>query len=139
MVALELRSESRHRPPMNRALIIDHVQMAMPVGGEAAARAFFGDLLGLPELPKPVDMVAHGGCWFALGDRQLHMGVEEDFRPAKKAHVALATNALDLLRAHLEEAGYTTNDDSLIDGRHRFFTEDPFGNRIEFMDRTPRV
>lgn len=139
MVALELRSESRHRQPMDRALIIDHVQVAMPAGGEAAARAFFGDLLGLPELPKPADMAARGGCWFALGDHQLHMGVEEDFRPTKKAHIALATDRLDVLRALLEEAGYTTRDDSVIGGRHRFFTEDPFGNRIEFMDRVPRV
>lgn len=138
-VALELRRESRHRPIMDLALAIDHVQVAMPVGGEAEARAFFGGLLGLAELPKPADMAARGGCWFALGDRQLHMGAERDFRPAKRAHVALATDALDDLRAHLERAGFTTHDDSVIDGRHRFFTEDPFGNRIEFMDRTPRA
>src|SRR3546814_6385148 len=69
-VALELRRESRHRPIMDLALAIDHVQVAMPVGGEAEARAFFGGLLGLAELPKPADMAARGGCWFALGDRQ---------------------------------------------------------------------
>ncbi len=138
-VALELRRESRHRRVMDLALAIDHVQVAMPVGGEGKARAFFGDLLGLAELPKPADMAARGGCWFALGDRQLHLGAERDFRPAKKAHVALATDALDALRAHVERAGFTTHDDSVIDGRHRFFTEDPFGNRIEFMDRTPRA
>lgn len=123
---------------MDLALVIDHVQVAMPVGGEAEARAFFCGLLGLPELPKPADMAARGGCWFSLGDRQLHMGAELDFQPAKKAHIALATDALDMLRMHLERAGYVTHDDSVIDGRHRFFTEDPFGNRIEFMDRTPR-
>ncbi|MBB5707553.1 VOC family protein [Sphingopyxis panaciterrulae] len=124
---------------MDFALAIDHVQIAMPVGGEAQVRAFFGVLLGLAELPKPPDMAARGGCWFALGDRQLHLGVEADFRAAKKAHVALATDALDALRARLDAAGFATHDDSIIDGRHRFFTEDPFGNRIEFMDRTPRA
>src|SRR3546814_9535785 len=75
---------------MDFALAIDHVQVAMPVGGEERARAFFGALLGLTELPKPADMAVRGGCWFALGDRQLHLGAETDFRPAKKAHVALA-------------------------------------------------
>jgi catechol 2,3-dioxygenase-like lactoylglutathione lyase family enzyme len=124
---------------MDFALAIDHVQVAMPVGGEARARAFFGALLGLVELPKPADMAARGGCWFALGDRQLHLGAERDFRPAKKAHVALAVDGLDALRARIEAAGHATHDDSVIDGRHRFFTEDPFGNRIEFMDRTARV
>ncbi len=124
---------------MDFALAIDHVQVAMPVGGEGRARAFFGTLLGLTELPKPVDMAARGGCWFALGDRQLHLGAESDFRPAKKAHVALATDGLDALRDRIDAAGYATHDDSVIDGRRRFFTEDPFGNRIEFMDRTARV
>ncbi len=137
--ALELRRESRHRANMDFALAIDHVQVAMPVSGEARARAFFGALLGLAELPKPPDMAARGGCWFALGDRQLHLGVEADFRAAKKAHVALATDALDALRARLDAAGFVTHDDSVIDGRYRFFTEDPFGNRIEFMDGTARA
>src|SRR3546814_14641534 len=81
-------------------------------------------------------MAVRGGCWFALGDRQLHLGAETDFRPAKKAHVALALEGLDALRARIEAAGHATHDDSIIDGRHRFFTEDPFGNRIDFMDRT---
>ncbi|MGH6633881.1 MAG: VOC family protein [Sphingopyxis sp.] len=124
---------------MDFALAIDHVQVAIPVGGEMRARSFFGALLGLTELPKPADMAARGGCWFALADRQLHLGAEKDFRPAKKAHVALSTKGLDVLRARIEAAGYATHDDSPIDGRHRFFTEDPFGNRIEFMDRTARA
>lgn len=124
---------------MDPALAIDHVQIAIPAGGEAAARGFYGDLLGLTELPKPADMAARGGCWFALGDRQLHLGVEGDFRPARKAHVALATDALDALRARVEAHGHPTKDDSSVEGRYRFFTEDPFGNRIEFMDRTPRT
>jgi catechol 2,3-dioxygenase-like lactoylglutathione lyase family enzyme len=116
-------------------LVLDHVQTAIPVGGEDKARAFYGTLLGLSEIPKPADMAARGGCWFGIGDRQLHLGVESDFRPAKKAHIALATDRLDSVRASIEAAGYVTRDDSPVDGRHRFFSEDPFGNRIEFMDR----
>src|SRR3546814_10023198 len=76
-------------------------------------------------------MAVRGGCWFALGDRQLHLGAETDFRPAKKAHVALALDGLDALRARIEAAGHATHDDSIIDGRHRFFTEDPFGRSEE--------
>ena len=124
---------------MDPALAIYHVQIAIPVGGEAAARGFYGDLLGLTELSKPADMAARGGCWFAVGARQLHLGVEADFRPAKKAHVALTTDMLDMLRARVEAGGHPTKDDSPVDGRYRFFTEDLFGDRIEFMDRTPRA
>ncbi len=119
-------------------LALDHVQVAMPVGGEDQARQFFGDLLGLTELPKPADMAARGGCWFALGSLQLHMGAEADFHPAEKAHVALASDELDDVRQRLNAAGYTTKDDSPLDGRYRFFTHDPFGNRIEFLDRIAR-
>ena len=124
---------------MKTDLAIDHVQIAIPVGGEDAARGFYGVLLGLTELPKPTEMAGRGGCWFELGAQQLHVGTEADFRAAKKAHVALATDDLAALRHQIEAVGYTTKDDSPVDGRHRFFTEDPFGNRIEFMDRTARV
>jgi catechol 2,3-dioxygenase-like lactoylglutathione lyase family enzyme len=124
---------------MTFAFEIDHVQIAIPQGGEADGRAFFGALLGLAELPKPHDMAVRGGCWFAAGDRQIHLGVEADFRAAQKAHVALNTPGLDELRARLESAGYKTQDDSDVGGRKRFFTHDPFGNRIEFMDRTARI
>lgn len=123
---------------MFTGLALDHVQIAMPAGGEDVARDFFGALLGLAELPKPADMAARGGCWFAVGAHQLHLGVEAEFRPAKKAHVALASDNLDMLRATLENAGYATQSDTVIDGRSRFFTYDPFGNRIEFMDRVAR-
>mgnify|MGYP000379069439 FL=1 len=114
---------------------LDHVQMGMPVGGEGAARAFYGDLLGLEELPKPTDIAARGGCWFRLGALQLHLGVEADFRPAKKAHVALTTATLDDVRVRLAAAGHMVREDVPVDGRCRFFTDDPFGNRMEFMDR----
>jgi hypothetical protein len=118
---------------------IDHVQIAIPKDGEDAGRVFFGVLLGLKEIPKPDDMAIRGGCWFATGEKQIHLGVDSDFRSALKAHVALNTDRLDELRARLEKADYTTYDDTAVDGRHRFFTHDPFGNRIEFMDRTARI
>lgn len=121
----------------HNSLAIDHVQIAMPVGGEAQARTFFGALLGLEELPKLGDMAARGGCWFAAGAHQVHLGVEADFRPAKKAHIALQTGDLIGLRARLEAAGYETLDDVPVDGRSRFFSTDPFGNRIEFLEATP--
>ena len=119
---------------MTALFALDHVQIAMPVGGEAAARGFFGRLLGLSEIPKPADMAARGGCWFAVGPHQLHLGVEAEFRPAKKAHVALATDDIMTLRRAIDEAGYATAADAPVDGRNRFFTHDPFGNRIEFIE-----
>lgn len=118
---------------------IDHVQIAIPVGAEDEGRRFFVGLLGLVELPKPADMAPRGGCWFSVSDLQIHLGVEADFRAAKKAHVALNTAELDELRARLERAGFQTHHDSDIDGRRRFFTHDPFGNRFEFMDRIART
>ncbi len=119
-------------------LAIDHVQVAMPVGGEAQARAYFGVLLGLDEISKPADMAARGGCWFAVGPHQIHLGAEADFRPAKKAHIALQTSDLNDLRARIEAGGYATSDDVPVGGRSRFFSTDPFGNRIEFLEATPQ-
>jgi hypothetical protein len=114
---------------------IDHVQIAIPEGGEALGRGFFGDLLGLEEIPKPPELQARGGCWFDLGGAQLHLGVDPDFRPARKAHVALRTDRLDELRRRLGDAGYPVRDDRPVEGLPRFFTDDPFGNRIEFVER----
>jgi len=116
-------------------MTLDHVQVAMPPGGEDAARAFYRDLLGLAELPKPAELGHRGGCWFALGDRQLHLGVEADFRPARKAHVALAVSDLGALRERLGAAGVVVRDDVPLDDRRRFFADDPFGNRTEFLER----
>ncbi len=124
---------------MIAGLAIDHVQIAMPIGGEAQARSFFGALLELEELPKPADMAGRGGCWFSAGTHQIHLGVEADFRPAKKAHIALQTGDLIRLRARLEAAGYDTFDDVPVGGRSRFFSADPFGNRIEFLEATPQT
>lgn len=120
-------------------LTLDHVQVAMPAGREEEARAFFGRLLGLMEIYKPEALAGRGGCWFAIGDRQLHLGVEADFRPATKAHVALATDRLDDLRARLVAAGRPIAEDAPIGGRRRFFTEDPFGNRLELIERNAQA
>lgn len=125
-----MRRISAWRDPL---LTIDHIQVAMPAGGEVAARAFFGGLLGLVEIPKPADLVGRGGCWFVVGTLQLHFGVDPDFAPARKAHVALSCPDLAGLRQRLTSAGYIIEDAEPVDGRMRFFTADPFGNRTEFI------
>jgi ribosomal protein S18 acetylase RimI-like enzyme len=110
---------------------VDHVQVAAPAGGEPAARAFYGELLGLDELLKPEPLRARGGVWFAVGDQQLHVGIEEPFAPARKAHPALAVpRASDLraLAAGLQSAGHAITWDG-----PRFYVEDPFGNRLELL------
>ena len=114
-------------------LTLDHVQIAIPPDREADARAFWGGLLGLEEIAKPRELAGRGGCWFELGDRELHLGVEADFRPAKKAHIALASADLPGLRTKLEAAGCTIRPDSSTHGRERVFTDDPFGNRLELI------
>ena len=114
---------------------LDHVQIAAPAGCEAAARRFFGDLLGLAEIEKPEPLRARGGAWFALGDRQLHVGVEADFEPARKAHVGLRVAAaeLDALAERLAAAGSPVTWDEALPGERRFYSADPWGNRIEFL------
>jgi len=113
---------------------IDHVQVAMPPGQEAAARAFYADLLGMTELEKPPVLAVRGGCWFASGNAALHLGVEASFTPARKAHPALLVHDLDGLAAALTAAGYECIPaDGEIPGVRRFHTGDPFGNRIEFQ------
>jgi len=113
---------------------IDHVQLAMPAGGEDAARGFFAGLLGLVELPKPVELAGRGGCWFGAPGVQIHLGVEADFRPARKAHPALLVHALPVLVERLRHAGVAVRDDDQIPGRFRVFVDDPFGNRIELIE-----
>ncbi|MEX0852603.1 MAG: VOC family protein [Bauldia sp.] len=113
---------------------LDHVQLAMPAGKEDAARRFYRDLLGLVELPKPANLAARGGVWFALGGQQLHLGVEQDFRPAKKAHPAFWVTDLAALRRHVIAAGETPIDDDALPGYDRFYLHDPFGNRLEFLE-----
>jgi len=115
-------------------LAIDHVQIAIPPGGEPEARRFFGDLLGLREIPKPPELAAHGGCWFDLGAQQFHVGIDGDFRAATKAHVAFVTDAFDATQDRLAAAGYPPRSGARVNGRRRFFADDPFGNRIELVD-----
>lgn len=113
---------------------LDHVQLAMPAGQEMLARAFYGGVLGLTEVTKPVNLAARGGVWFA-GDRlRLHLGVEHDFRPAKKAHPAFLVEHLPALRAHLELAGAAVAVDEPLEGYQRIYVADPFGNRIELLE-----
>jgi hypothetical protein len=117
---------------------IDHVQVAGPPGCEPAARQFYGDLLGLREIPKPARLAARGGVWFRLGEQELHVGVEDDFRPARKAHPAFACVDPDELASALEAAGAPVHWNGEIAGVRRFYTADPFGNRLEIVGVTLR-
>jgi|ERR1700722_2775753 catechol 2,3-dioxygenase-like lactoylglutathione lyase family enzyme len=112
---------------------IDHVQLAMPSGEEDAARRFYRDLLGMIEIAKPPELAKRGGCWFESESVQIHLGVEPDFRPAKKAHPALRCGDYDALTSHLRAAGIETNEDENIPGVRRCHIADPFGNRIELI------
>jgi catechol 2,3-dioxygenase-like lactoylglutathione lyase family enzyme len=114
---------------------LDHVQLACPAGREDEARAFYGGLLGLAEIEKPEPLRSRGGVWFRCGEQQLHLGVEDDFRPARKAHPALLVGGereLDELAERLGDVRW----DGDLPGYARFYAEDPFGNRIELL--TPR-
>lgn len=112
---------------------LDHVQLAMPPGGEEQAREFYGRILHLRELAKPEPLRAKGGCWFAGDGVELHLGVQADFMPATKAHPGLRVADLAEARAELAAAGIAiTADDSGV-GVRRFYVNDPFGNRLEFM------
>ena len=111
---------------------IDHLQIAAPKGCEAQARHFFGDVLGLAEIEKPKSLRSRGGCWFRVGSRQLHIGVEEPFRPATKAHPAFSVNDIQTAFAHLQNRGILCVWDKPLAGRRRFYARDPWGNRLEF-------
>ena len=112
---------------------IDHVQLAMPSGGEDQARAFYGMLLGMREVPKPAELAKRGGCWFECGPVEIHLGVEADFRPARKAHPALRCLDYDGLVRRLKAGGVEITDDASIPGVRRSHIADPFGNRIELI------
>jgi catechol 2,3-dioxygenase-like lactoylglutathione lyase family enzyme len=112
---------------------IDHIQLAMPPGSENKARAFFRDLLGMREDEKPGPLASRGGCWFRSGAAILHLGVEENFAPQKKAHPAFIAADLDDIAATFMMAGYPVKWDETLPDRQRFYTDDPFGNRLEFM------
>jgi hypothetical protein len=113
----------------------DHFQITMPKGEEAKAREFYAGLLGLTEIPKPPNLAKRGGVWFRVGSQQLHVSVEEDFRPVRKGHPAFLVTELAKCRKTAKERGYAPYDDTeLLEGYNRFFLTDPFGNRLEFLE-----
>jgi hypothetical protein len=114
---------------------IDHVQLAIPPGGEDAARAFYAGLLGLVEVPKPPEMAVRGGAWFENETVRVHVGVEADFVPAKKAHPAFVVEGLDVLLAACAAHAITPRPAEGVGGFRRFHIDDPFGNRIEIMEK----
>jgi len=115
-------------------LQIDHIQLAMPAGGEEKARHFYATALGLDEVQKPAHLAKRGGCWFERGPVRVHLGVDPDFHAAKKAHPAFVVSDLDTLCDRLQTLGYTLTDDQPLQGFRRTYVADPFGNRIELME-----
>jgi catechol 2,3-dioxygenase-like lactoylglutathione lyase family enzyme len=114
---------------------LDHVQLAMPRGAEDEARTFYAGVLGLQEVPKPAHLAARGGAWFTGGALHLHLGVLDEFRPARKAHPALLVQGLAELAARCEAHGHPVTRDEPLQGYDRVYVADPFGNRIELMER----
>src|SRR5579864_6756845 len=113
---------------------LDHIQLAMPAGQEALAREFYSGILGLSEIPKPANLAKRGGAWFEGGNLRVHLGVEADFRPAKKAHPAFLVKRLDALTLRLQQAGIAVVTDEPLEGYKRIYVSDPFGNRIELLE-----
>lgn len=115
-------------------IALDHVQLAMPPGGEARARAFYETALGLAEVAKPADLAARGGCWFERGALRVHLGVEPAFRAARKAHPAFRVSGLDALLERCRAAGVATSPVEARAGARHAYVDDPFGNRIELVE-----
>lgn len=113
---------------------LNHVQLAMPPGQEEAARRFYAGLLEIPEVRKPTHLGKRGGCWFERGALRVHLGVDQDFHPARKAHPAFTVTGLALLIERLIEAGFEVTEDQPLAGYNRCYVADPFGNRLEFME-----
>lgn len=114
---------------------IDHVQLAMPAGQEEQARGFYRDVLGLPETPKPAELARRGGCWFETTQVKIHLGVDKDFRPATRAHPGLLVNDLQTIIERCREKGFQIVQGAAFEGCERVFVNDPFGNRLELMQR----
>jgi catechol 2,3-dioxygenase-like lactoylglutathione lyase family enzyme len=113
---------------------LHHVQLAIPAGSEDTARGFYGEVLGMTELGKPAVLAARGGCWFRGGGWEVHLGVEDEFRPARKAHPGVLVDGLDALAARLTSAGVPLRWDDDFPGHRRFYASDPYGNRLEFLE-----
>lgn len=118
---------------------LDHVQLAMPPGREEEARAFYQGLLGIAEQRKPPHLAKRGGCWFESGALKVHLGVEADFRPARKAHPAFLVEDLPALAERLRQAGCRVVADEPLEGYDRLYVDDPFGNRLELMEPVPAL
>lgn len=113
---------------------IDHVQLAAPKGSENQARRFFGEVLGFAEIEKPAELKKRGGAWFQYGNCQIHIGIEESFIPARKAHPAFEIENIEALKQHLSSSGIDFNEDDMLPGANRIYVNDPFGNRIELLE-----
>jgi catechol 2,3-dioxygenase-like lactoylglutathione lyase family enzyme len=113
---------------------LDHVQLTAPAGSEDALRTYYAGTLGMTEIPKPPALAARGGCWFEAGSVVLHLGVEEDFRPARKAHPGILVRGIDAFAARLTDAGADVIWDEDLPGHRRFYSHDPAGNRLEFLE-----
>lgn len=113
---------------------LHHFQLSIPAGGEVESRNFWGTALGMTELVKPAVLAARGGCWFRGGGLEVHLGVEEDFTPARKAHPAILVTDLSALATHLQTSGIKVTWDDNFPGFSRFYSSDPFGNRLEFLE-----
>jgi len=114
---------------------IDHVQLAMPAGQEELARAFYREVLGLPETPKPPHLAKRGGCWFESDLVRVHLGVDKDFHPATKAHPGLLVRDLQGIVDRCRAGGYRVVDDDPLEGYNRVYVDDSFGNRLELMEK----
>lgn len=115
---------------------LDHVQLAMPRGGEDRARTFYCEVLQLPEKPKPPELAGRGGCWFETDSVKIHLGVEQDFHPSAKAHPGLLVADLDSLLRRCRDKGFHATEPEAMETTRRAFVRDPFGNRIELMERS---
>ena len=127
------RQPAPRRPDGFALRPVHHVQLAIPRDGEEQCRAFWGGVLGMRELDKPAVLAARGGCWFRGGDLEVHLGVEEPFAPARKAHPGLLVDGLQQLADRLEQAGHPVTWDDAFPGHDRCYAADPFGNRLEFL------
>ncbi|WP_055698010.1 MULTISPECIES: VOC family protein [Streptomyces] len=116
---------------------VDHVQLAAPPGSEPALRAYYEGVLGMTETPKPPVLAARGGCWFEAGAVRLHLGVEADFRPARKAHPGLLVRDIEAYADRLAAHGAEVVWDDDLPGHRRFYSQDPVGNRLEFLEPRP--